>query len=114
MQLLMKAPIGERYLLVGENVTYRRAFTEFTKAFGSEAPSIALRPWMLHSAWRLERVRSWLTGSTPFVTEATAHSAVIERGYSAAKVEALLGLRFRTVAEMAENMGSYFEVRKAH
>jgi hypothetical protein len=39
---------------------------------------------------------------------------VIERGYSAAKVEALLGLRFRTVAEMAENMGSYFEVRKAH
>lgn len=114
VQVLKQAPSGERFLLVGENIAYREAFEIFSKAFGKEPPSFALRAWMLHSAWRIERVRSWLSGSTPFVTKATAHSALIERGYSAKKVEALLGRRFRSVGEMAENMGAYFAGEKAY
>jgi hypothetical protein len=62
---------------------------------------------MLEAAWRVERLRSFITGSTPFVTKATAHSAVIDRAYSAKKVEDLLGHRFFNVQVMAENMARY-------
>jgi nucleoside-diphosphate-sugar epimerase len=107
VELLRTAPTGERYLLVGESLPYADAFRTFTNAFGNPAPRIPIRPWMLEAAWRVERLRSFITGSTPFVTKATAHSAVIDRAYSAEKVEGLLGHRFFNVQVMAENMARY-------
>jgi len=48
-----------------------------------------------------------LTGSTPFITEATAHSAVTRRGYDATKVRDLLGHRFRSAGEATANVAAF-------
>ena len=111
VELIRTAPTGERYLLVGESLSYGDAFRTFSNAFGNPAPRTAIPPWMLEVAWRVERLRSSLTGATPFVTKATAHSALIDRAYSAQKVEDLLGHRFFAVQAMAENMARYFATK---
>ncbi len=90
------------------------AFTAFSKAFGNTIPDMAIRPWMLQVGWRLERVRSLLTGSTPFMTKATTHSAVIDRTFSSKKVDEFLGHRSFKVEVMAENMARYFSTGADH
>ena len=109
LALVQRGGSGERYLLVGENLSYRTLFDHLSRNFQRPSPAIALQPWMLQLAWRLERLRTFLTGSKPFITEATAHSSIIKRGYSADKVKALLGHRFRTVEEAALNVAQFLE-----
>lgn len=109
MRLLMeKGPTGERYLLVGENVSYQRLFTEFAKGFGNKPPSIPLSPAMLQIGWRLERLRTFF-GGKPFITRATAHTGIIQRRFSNAKVKAELGYEFRGVGEMVRNVVGYMD-----
>lgn len=106
--------VGERYLLVGENITYERLFSLLAKAFGQRGPTQRLRPWMLQLGWRLEALRTWLTGSTPFITRATVRSALTRRMYSASKAEAALGKPFRSAAESVANVAAFLNGRKSY
>jgi nucleoside-diphosphate-sugar epimerase len=104
MRLLMeKAPSGERYLLVGENVTYLQLFTEFAKGFGRKPPTVPLSPAMLQIGWRIEWLRT-LFGGKPFITRSTAHTGIIRRRFSNAKVRAELRYEFRGGGEMVGNV----------
>lgn len=114
LALVERGATGERYLLVGENISYKRLFGLLSKAFQRPAPHILLRPWMLELGWRVERLRTLITGSTPFVTRDTAHSARSQRAYSSAKVESLLGHRFRTAQEAVANVVTFLGERAAH
>lgn len=107
LTLMEQGRSGERYLLVGENLSYATLFTQFAEAFGNATPRIMLRPWMLSLGWRIEWIRARLFGTTPFITQATAHSALIQRSYSAAKATRLLGYRFRSSAEAVENVVAF-------
>lgn len=108
MRLLMhrNGNTGERYLLVGENVSYQQLFTEFARGFGNKPPSIPLSSAMLQIGWRLERLRTFF-GGKPFITRATAHTGIIQRRFSNAKVKAELGYEFRGVGEMVGNVVNF-------
>lgn len=113
LSLMEQGGTGERYLLVGENLSYQRLFTLGGQAFGHKPPSRRLRPWMLNLAWRMEAVRSAITGSRPFITRATANTALNQREYDAGKVRALVGHRFHTAQEAVENVRAFLNGRGA-
>ena len=98
---------GERYLLVGENLSYQRLFALLSTALGQTVPSIPLPAWSLELAWRVERLRTLLTGSTPFITRDTAHSARSHRSYSSAKILALLPHRPYSAEEAIANVARF-------
>jgi nucleoside-diphosphate-sugar epimerase len=108
-----KGTVGERYLLVGEHISYERLFALLATAFGEQPPTRRLRPWMLEAGWRIEALRSFLTRSRPFITRATAKSAIAERTYSASKVEDTLGYRFRSAQDAVENIAAFLADRPA-
>ncbi|HOY27514.1 MAG TPA: NAD-dependent epimerase/dehydratase family protein [Flavobacteriales bacterium] len=114
LALMEKGATGERFLLVGENITYERLFTLLATAFGNPAPDVPLRPWMLELGWRVEALRSFITGSKPFITRATVHSALTSRSYSAAKAEDLLGQRFRNAEEAISNVAAFVNGQGAY
>lgn len=107
--LMERGGTGERYLLVGENVSYRTLFNAFTKAFGKPLPHRPLQAWMLGLAWRVERLRTALMGGRAMVTRDTVDSALMQRSYSNDKVRAVLGHRFRTVDEAVANVAAYLD-----
>ena len=111
-QLIEVAPTGERYLLVGENITYKDLFSKAAKAFGNKAPSIELSPALLELGWRVERMRTALFGGKPFVTRATVHSSIIQRKYSSKKVKDLLGYEFRSADDALRNVAAYLKGSK--
>ncbi len=114
MQLVEQGKTGQRYLLVGENLSYRTLFTELAHAFGRPAPHCAIRPWMLELGWRIERLRSLLTGSKPFLTAATANSAITKRSYEASKVRQLLDHDFISAKDAVENVARFLRGDRAH
>ena len=107
--LIEKGGSGERYLLVGENATYDRLFAAFANAFGHPKPTKRLKPWMLETAWRLERVRSLFSSRGALVTKATAHSAITTRSYSNTKVVQAIGHNFRPLNEMVANVVTFVQ-----
>ncbi|MBP6313169.1 MAG: SDR family oxidoreductase [Flavobacteriales bacterium] len=112
IKLMDQAPTGERYLLVGENLTYKEFFTQFCKANNEPAPTRELEPWMLALAWRAERLRTFFTRTRPMVTKATVHSAIIERRYSNKKLVELTGHQFRPIEEAVANVVKYLRSEK--
>lgn len=105
--LIERGSCGERYLIPGENATYRSLFEAACRAFGNPAPTWEAKAWMLHLAWRAERLRSLLTGSSPLVTRTAVASALARRSYSDAKAAELLGYRFRALEESVANAASF-------
>jgi hypothetical protein len=61
---------------------------------------------MLAVAWRLERLRTLITGGRPLVTRYTVHSACAQRSYSTTKAQAL-GITFRPLQESVDNVIRY-------
>lgn len=104
--LMERGSTGERYLLVGSNLPYAELFKRYAEGFGHPPPDRAVAPWMLGLAWRVERLRTLLTGGRPLVTRHTVHSALAQRSYSNAKAQAL-GITFRPVQDSVDNVVRY-------
>lgn len=100
------AAVGERHLLIGENLSYRALFTTIAGAFGQAAPTVPLRPWMLELGWRVERLRTLFFGR-PFITRHTARTAYRQRAYDGSKARSVLGMEFRSAEEAVRNVGAF-------
>ena len=100
------AAVGERHLLIGENLSYRALFTTIAGAFGQAAPTVTLRPWMLELGWRVERLRTLFFGR-PFITRHTARTAYRQRAYDGSKARSLLCMKFRSTEEAVRNVGAF-------
>ncbi|MGB0177854.1 MAG: hypothetical protein ACPF9D_11855, partial [Owenweeksia sp.] len=64
--------------------------------------------WMSALIWRVEKVKSWLTGKKAVVTRETAHTAQRTYYYDSEKVRRVLGFKFRPVRETVEDMARHY------
>lgn len=105
---LMESPIkNERYILVSENEGYKHLLSEITKNFDKKPPSKELKPWMLEIAWRLDKLRSFITFSKRKLFRSTANAIVQKRHFSNLKIKEELNYEFipleETIAVTAKN-----------
>jgi nucleoside-diphosphate-sugar epimerase len=106
--LFRKGIAGERFILNSENMSFRDLFIRMATAFGVKAPPFLVRPWMSSLIWPIEKIRSTLTRSSPFITKETARSAQSEYRYSSEKIRKL-GFRFRTIDECIGESVPFFK-----
>ncbi len=83
---------NERYIINGENLSYLQFLSLVAKAFGVKAPHINATRVMTSLAWRLERLRYYLTGKAPSFTKETARTSQNKSRYSSAKVQQAIDL----------------------
>jgi nucleoside-diphosphate-sugar epimerase len=100
MILLMKSDIrNERFILNVDNIEYKKLFEIMAAAFGKPGPSIKVNPALSRLAWRVEKLRSMVTGVKPLITRETAHTAVQHYEYSNEKIKKELGFEFTPIEE---------------
>ncbi len=103
---LMESDIeGERFVLTADNWKYYDLFSEMAKQLGKKPPHIAVKPWMAEIVWRVEAIKSKLSGKKALVTKETARTAQMKVYYSNEKIlKALPGFSFTplqtTIADM--------------
>ncbi|MBX0291297.1 NAD-dependent epimerase/dehydratase family protein [Hymenobacter sp. HSC-4F20] len=90
---------GERYVLNGGSLPLRDFLAQAAACFGKRPPSVAVPEWAAETIWRLEHVRSLLTGARPLITKDTARAGRQPTEYRTDKVRRALGLQFRALAE---------------
>lgn len=70
---LMRGDIhAERFIISAANESYQNVFNSMAKAFGKKPPHKKVTPWLASLVWRIEALKSFLTGKKPLVTKETA------------------------------------------
>jgi len=103
MMRLMNSDIaGEKFILVSENYTYHKLFNEMAAVLKKPAPSFKAGKLLRSFAWRMEWLRSRLTGSPQVITRETAITAANQYYYSNNKIKAALNYNFKPLPETIE------------
>ncbi len=112
MILLMDSDIrNERFILSVDNIEYKRLFEMIAAEMGKPAPGMKVSPVMSGFAWRLEKLRSMVTGIKPLITRETAHTAVQHYEYSNEKIKKELGFEFTPIEETVRHFCKIFMKR---
>ena len=99
---------GERFVCSAENRSYQDFFGLIAKHMGKPAPSVNVPPAMTSVAWRVEAVRSFLTGSVPEVTREMAATTSQLYSYSSDKLCKTLNFAFRPVEESVREISALY------
>lgn len=98
MILLTESDIsGERFIINGENLTYKSLFEIIAKALKVNPPQKFATPHMTEIAWRFFMLRYYLTGKNPVITKETARTSHKVSRYSNEKIINRLDFQFKSI-----------------
>ncbi len=98
---LMKSNISEeRFIISGENLSFREVFTLMAKGFGKKPPKWKVSPLLASIVWRWERLKSFFSKEDPLLTKETAQTAQMKVYFDNEKILKFLpGFSFRPLEQ---------------
>lgn len=108
MYRLMEGNInGERFVISTANWKYYDLFREMAAQLGKKPPHIPVKPWLAEIVWRMEALKSKITGKKSILTKETARTAQMQVFYNSDKIQkALPDFSFtpleQTIADMSK------------
>lgn len=98
---LMKTGIqSERFIICNDNWPFRKLFDSMADCFGKKRPAKNATPFLSGIAWRIEKLKSWVTGQKPLLTKESARVANSATSFSNSKLlKALPGFGYRPLEE---------------
>ena len=90
---------AERFVITAENKAYKEVFSHIAEALGKKKPSIEIKQWMGEIAWRLDKLRSLLTGKDPMLTRETFRTISNQYFYNNKKVTDLLDFNWISIEQ---------------
>lgn len=110
MIMLMEADItNDRFLLNAENISYQQFFTAVAKSLKATPPGKKATLFMTSLAWRVERIKYWLTGKAPRISKETAKTAHKKSYYSSKKIIDRMGFQFTPIEKTIEETCSFLK-----
>ncbi|MBC7886787.1 MAG: NAD-dependent epimerase/dehydratase family protein [Ferruginibacter sp.] len=102
---LMKSDVtGERFIVSAENRSYREVFNLIAHAFGKKQPHKKVTPFIASLVWRLEAIKSRLTGKNPLITKETAITALAHAHFENGKLLKFLpDFHYRRIEDTIED-----------
>lgn len=106
---LMDSDIShENFLVVSENLSFRKFFELVSEYLGKPKPNIKATPLMGEIAWRLEAIKSAVTGKPPKLTKEAAKVAHKTYYYSNSKIKEMTGMEFIPVEKSVKDTCEIF------
>jgi dihydroflavonol-4-reductase len=108
--LLMESDvINERYLLNGENLSFKAFFTMMAQAMQLRPPRIKVSRLITELGWRANLVLCFIAGKAPAITRDSARSAQASSKYSADKFSQQFNYTFIPIKDAIENSAQWFK-----
>jgi nucleoside-diphosphate-sugar epimerase len=86
---------GQRFIISAENAAFKTIFEKIASHLNVKAPNQKINYLLAGIVWRLESLRSYITGSTPIITRETIKSTSVEATYDNSKSQQILGMTYR-------------------
>ncbi|MBS1742629.1 MAG: NAD-dependent epimerase/dehydratase family protein [Bacteroidetes bacterium] len=90
IQLMESEITAQRFIVSAENETFSNVFHLIAKAFNKKIPNRKVTPLLAAIVWRIEAIKSKLTGIKPLITRETAASAMAISKYDNNKLKKYL------------------------
>lgn len=104
IQLMKSKKKNERYILVSENCSFKDVFFQIADNFNKKPPSIKVTKLMSSIGWRLEKIKSLLTGKPPLLTKQTSKSIHNKHYYSSEKIKKALNFKFDPISKTIKSI----------
>ena len=110
---LMESNIeNQRYILNADNITYFDFFQFLAKYLEKEPPNIKATSFLKGIVWRVEWLRSMITGSRPLITKETARSSSHSFQYKNEKIRNELDYHFRSLETSIQETAKVYQQSK--
>lgn len=108
--LLMESDITEqRYIINGDNWTFKQLLDTIAQALGKKPPHKEATPFIAGLAWRMAWLKAKLTGGKAFLTRESARVAQSNTSFTNSKIlNALPGFNFTPLAQTIANAGKKY------
>ncbi len=108
--LLMENGISnERFIVNGDNWSFRQLFTTMATAFGKKPPHREATPRLAAIAWRLEKLKTLVTGRPSLLTKESARIAQTTTYFNNSKIcSALPGFTFTPLEQCVKNACNHY------
>jgi nucleoside-diphosphate-sugar epimerase len=109
-QLLFSGLSQERYIVCSENWSFRQLFETIANHFNKKPPSKEATKTLGEIAWRLEKIKSMVTGKKALLTRETAKIAHSKTSFDHRKILGVLpGFRFTPLEKVIKNSCEKYE-----
>ncbi|MEZ0486801.1 NAD-dependent epimerase/dehydratase family protein [Fibrella aquatica] len=95
VKLLHSPLVDQRFILNAGALPYQDFLSQLAIALGKKPPSIRVPPGLAKILASLESVRSWLTGTSPLITQETARGASHKYYYPGLPITQVIDLQYR-------------------
>ena len=101
MILLMNSEISsQRFILNGENISYREIFSSIAACFGKKPPHKKVTTFLAEMIWRMEAIKTKFTGNKHLLTKETVRTAQAKVYFDNSKIlKALPQFQFTKIKE---------------
>lgn len=103
-RLLFSDISGERFIVNGGTISYKAFFSTVARAFGKRPPKWRVSPLMAGIVWRVEAIRSFVTGKSPLLTSETARAAQHHYRFNGEKLSQQTGLVYHQLASTVQRV----------
>jgi len=100
---------AERFLVIGENLSFKTIFSLVAENMNLQAPTIHASKFMTDIAWRLEKLKSVITRKPARITIETARASHRVSEYSNQKIKDALDIEFRSVESAVKNTVEFLD-----
>lgn len=107
--LLFSDVSGERFIISSGSTGYYHFFNQIARSLEKRAPHIRVQKWLAGMIWRVEYLRSVLTGSHPLITRESSRAALHNFHYSNQKIRQFTGLSFKSLEETTQRIAKTFK-----
>lgn len=114
VELVNKSVYNERFLLIGENLSFLDLLSKIAIRLGKKPPSFSTPRFFAEVAWRILSLLSIFTRKAPTLTRETVNSAYSTTRYDSEKIKKELNYTFFTSDEMIDNAVKFHEFIKSN
>ncbi len=108
IQVMESNLINNRFIVVAENLSYKKVNTLIATAIQAKPPSKKATPFLLEIAWRLDWLKAIFTKNPRLLSKQTARLAFEESSYSSKKIKEALAINFHSIKVAIAKIGNQF------
>lgn len=108
IQLMESSIHHQRYIVCAENLPYSEVFNRMHDCFDKKRPGIKASAALAAIVWRVEKIKSKITGSNPLITKETVEAAFQKVHFSNTKIKQALRYEFIPINQSIETICKLF------
>ncbi len=98
----------ERFILVGENLSFKVILQQIAKELKCQAPKKAIKSWMISLGWIFQSIGRKLLGTPQEITQLSIKAAFNETFYKTTKIEEAVDLQFTPLEKTIKRVSKYY------